>query len=476
MPNSPAPQDSNADEAKNEIEVFPAKHFFVDSLTRDIDLADAILDLLDNCVDGVRRLGLPPGGEYTGHWAKISFDEASFSIVDNCGGISLEDAIHSAFRFGRPSDYVPKADGTIGVIGIGMKRAILKMGKRSTVHSHQKDDTFEVKITPEWLNDDDNWKLHFENVAPTLEAHGTRIQVTDLGETAREQFCDELFKKKLREKVSGAFAMLISRGFEVTINDKVVATHIPTLLWQDIAAEGAEVIRPYVYRDIIDDVEVYIAVGFREEDRAADDDENDGAKRYYTTDAAGWTVACNDRVVLYCDKSEQTGWGTGRVPEYHTQFIKIAGFAEFRSKDTGKLPFTTTKHGINQQAKVFLKVFDVMREGTKTFTDWTNRFKDYGAQKDEVFTTANARSASVEEIKAFIPAPTAAAGQAKSTPVISKPELPKPKSDKKERVISFRRPESEIRAVANHLFGDEDERPARVGERCFEQVLNQVTT
>ncbi len=472
MSNQPAPENANAVAAANEIDVFPAKHFFVNSLTRDIDLADAILDLLDNCVDGVRRLGLPPGGEYTGYWAKISFDETSFSIVDNCGGISLEDAIHSAFRFGRPSDYVPKADGIIGIIGIGMKRAILKMGKRSTVHSHHKDDTFEVKITPEWLDNDDNWKLHFENVEPMLESHGTRIQVTDLDEAVREQFCNDLFKKKLREKVSGAFAMLISRGFEITINDKIVVTHIPTLLWQDNVAEGGEVIRPYVYRDIIDEVEVYIAVGFREEDRTSDDE--DEAKRYYTTDAAGWTVACNDRVVLYCDKSEQTGWGTGRVPEYHTQFIKIAGFAEFRSKDTGKLPFTTTKHGINQQAKVFLKVFDVMREGTKIFTDWTNRFKDYGGQKDEVFAAANARAASVEEIKAFVTAPTAAKGQEKSTPIIRKPELPKPKSDKKERVISFRRPETEIRAVAEHLFGDEDEKPARVGERCFELMLNET--
>ena len=33
----------------------PAKRFFVEMLTRDIELADAILDLLDNCVDGALR-------------------------------------------------------------------------------------------------------------------------------------------------------------------------------------------------------------------------------------------------------------------------------------------------------------------------------------------------------------------------------------------------------------------------------------
>ena len=33
----------------------PTKRFFVEMLTRDIELADAILDLLDNCVDGIVR-------------------------------------------------------------------------------------------------------------------------------------------------------------------------------------------------------------------------------------------------------------------------------------------------------------------------------------------------------------------------------------------------------------------------------------
>jgi len=36
-------------------EVSPTKQFFVSMLTRDINLADAILDLLDNCLDGALR-------------------------------------------------------------------------------------------------------------------------------------------------------------------------------------------------------------------------------------------------------------------------------------------------------------------------------------------------------------------------------------------------------------------------------------
>lgn len=34
----------------------PTKQFFVSMLTRDISLDDAILDLLDNCLDGAMRV------------------------------------------------------------------------------------------------------------------------------------------------------------------------------------------------------------------------------------------------------------------------------------------------------------------------------------------------------------------------------------------------------------------------------------
>ena len=39
----------------DQVKAFPAKRFFVEMLTRDIELKDSLLDLLDNCIDGVMR-------------------------------------------------------------------------------------------------------------------------------------------------------------------------------------------------------------------------------------------------------------------------------------------------------------------------------------------------------------------------------------------------------------------------------------
>ena len=57
----------------------PVKSFFIEMLTRDIELVDAILDLLDNCVDGILRTEGNSLDEkpYDGFNAKIMFDENS---------------------------------------------------------------------------------------------------------------------------------------------------------------------------------------------------------------------------------------------------------------------------------------------------------------------------------------------------------------------------------------------------------------
>ena len=91
----------------NIIEGSPTKQFFIDMITRDISIEDAIIDLLDNSIDGANRLATAAGKkDFKGlnlH-VKLSLSEAGLSIEDNCGGFLLETAKKYAFRFGRPSD------------------------------------------------------------------------------------------------------------------------------------------------------------------------------------------------------------------------------------------------------------------------------------------------------------------------------------------------------------------------------------
>ena len=101
------------------------KAFFVEMIVRDIALEQAVLDLVDNSIDGAKRMN---GGDFKGRKVEIEIGADKFRILDNCGGFGRKLARDYAFRFGRPAG-TPASPGSIGQFGVGMKRALFKFGR-----------------------------------------------------------------------------------------------------------------------------------------------------------------------------------------------------------------------------------------------------------------------------------------------------------------------------------------------------------
>ncbi len=457
------------------IKAHPAKAFFVWMVTRDIDLADAILDLLDNCVDGARRIGLKTGDKpYLGYYAHVDFDERQFRISDNCGGITRETAENYAFRFGRPEGTHAPTEGTIGVYGIGMKRAILKMGVNSTVSSQTAASAFEVEITPEWLQNDKEWDLKGRVLARSGGVDGTRIFVSHLHPGVAEQFKkDHFFADEFPQIVEASLGLLLARGFEIKINGRLLTAKLPVLLWESKSSPGEPSIRPYICRGQIEDIEVFLAVGFRGQ-VAEDPSIPENAVGRWEMEDAGWTVACNERVVVNCDKTRLTGWETHGVPRYHSQFRGISGFVEFHCKDPKKLPMPTTKRGIDASSPAYLLIREQMIQGLKKFTAATNAWKGSEIALNEILNRAAALPITALRMKAESDL-TYSKTKSHGDLEVFAPTLP-PHNTKKatSRKITFTRQIAEIRAVADYIFEDKEMDPNQVGEECFERVLRQT--
>lgn len=459
-----------SESADTRVSAAPTKSFFVSMLTRDIKLEDAVLDLLDNCVDGINRLGKKRGPKpYNNFRVDIRFDAASFSITDNCGGIPW-DQRNYAFRMGRPPGTDP-VSGSVGVYGIGMKRAIFKMGRRCTIFTRNGNDEYEVEITPEWLKDEDAWDIAVSNRKAGTDAAGTRLSVTDIHEGVSKTFDEneggKAFSSRLENTISTHYAYIMDKGFKVTINGEAVEPKIISLLFMEQERNGS-VIRPFIYSDKIDGVEVYLAVGLtgRIPSHMRRDSELEAPTR--SSEDAGWTVLCNDRAVLYCDQTEMTGWGELGVPRYHTQFIAIAGVVEFKSAKSSKLPTTTTKRGLDASSPVYIRVKKKMREGMKIFTAYTNKWKGNEAESDKhreqcgslPFNSLKRKTAGL------LDAETSGQRRAKQY----KPNLPLPTETRPgKRQIRFSKDEKDIVEVARYL-GDPDMSPGAVGERCFDMI------
>ncbi|WP_447858651.1 ATP-binding protein [Enterobacter ludwigii] len=465
------------------IKAFPAKRFFVEMLTRDIELSDSILDLLDNCLDGVlRKNNFTPeqtfgkSDVYKGYHAHIEFDENCFKIIDNCGGIPGELAEEYAFRLGRPTEREKEELPTIGVYGIGMKRAIFKMGTSAKILSKTDTEQFSVNITPEWMTDDNNWSLELERDNVDLKDAGVSILINNLRSDIKASLSkDRDFENELINIIGNHYSLIIKKGFEVKINGKIVKPTNTTLIFDEDSIRGnTDGIAPYIYENNSNGVSIKIAVGFYR-NLPSEEEEEQLLSGRSTTEKAGWTIICNDRVVLHADKSKLTGWGEAGVPQYHTQFIGIAGIVIFTSSNAELLPITTTKRGVDGNSELYLSTKDFMREGLKFFTDFTNRWKSNNQERKEIIsTTSNMISTTETDFTKSIPQEKWSTVRRSIGGQVFRPKLPMPRETDPLRQIKFSRRESEIKLVSEHLFEDANIPPAEVGQHCFDKYLEKA--
>jgi hypothetical protein len=334
------------------VDAQPTKEFFVLMLVKDIDLVAAICDLIDNSVDAARELR--PKGNLSGLYARLMIEEARFSLTDNCGGMTVKKASTYAFRFGRPDEAGTPAEHSIGLFGVGMKRALFKLGTKFVVQSDDGEEAFEIKVdVPKWLARN-KWEFSLVPSA-RLEEPGTVISVTGLFPGISEQFALEKFRTDLATEIGRRHQAFIGRGLELSINGKGITGREPSFR-EPAGMTSAYVRQPPGGRAAKLATRIYCGLS----ERSPRD--------------AGWYVFCNDRLVLGPDKSDETGWGVRRgLPRYHNQYAHFRGYVFFDSDDPRLLPWNTTKMGLDLGAPAYRAarntMFTVMQPVIKYLND-----------------------------------------------------------------------------------------------------------
>lgn len=338
------------------IKANPTREFFVNMLVRDILLKQAIIELIDNSIDGARTI--KKDNDFNGLKIMVKFDETSFSIQDNCGGIPLSIAEEYAFRFGRPKEKIANENETTGIFGIGMKRALFKIGNYFEIRSITTKNSFEVKLDVEkWESEQSNdWDFPFtsyaENLENSIEKTGTIITVTNLRKEIAADFKSRDFEKELIEHVQRRVGLDIDNGIVIEVNGKrLVGNHVKLV--------NGENIQPVKETYMHDNVKVKIVAGIAEKN----------GKENYEPENAGWYIYCNGRLVVAADKTSLTTWkdienkNSGVV--FTNTYASFQGIVSFTSNKPEELPWNTTKTGIDESSVVYLqakeKMIDIFR-------------------------------------------------------------------------------------------------------------------
>lgn len=346
--------------------------------TRDLRLEDCILDLIDNSMDALltsrgtnidqlivaeaMRSANPPQKKAS---IRLDISDRKLAITDDCGGIKYDDAVHDVFCFGHGL-IAPKK--RLGIYGIGLKRAIFKIGNHIRIESKtSSEEAFEVVIedVAEWAKKDDSlddWTFPIKrtNSASSLKAPGTSVVITQLHDEVKARLNDGTIDQILTKSVSQSYPFFLDNIVEVRIGGEIVPA-IP------IPFGGSESVDAGASNFTQDGVKVSILATVAPKDKRSQE-------------LAGWYVMCNGRVVVNANKDDLTGWGNP-MPSYHSKYRGFIGLVSFTSEDPARLPWTTSKRGLNRENLVFQRARNVMAGAARPVLTFLNQM--YPSDLDE---------------------------------------------------------------------------------------------
>lgn len=444
------------------VEAEPEKALFVDMLTRDIELIPAIMDLLDNSVDGARAHTdeTHPASEF---WVELHVSSDKFVVKDNCGGIDLDVARQYAFRFGRPSEY-KGTKRSVGQFGVGMKRALFKLGDTFSIESRAATTSFDMTVdVRKWVADKNPiWTFQMSeanrNYDSQTHGRGTTVEVTDLHASVKEDLSDGAFLSLLREQIRFRHQGALAEGIVIRLNGEKLEGLSRELL---SGPNFQPINRSFVVKSEHGDVAVRIIAGITTLERRDVGKDDGDAENFRGGGEAGWWIFCNDRLLLMRERSRLTGWGEN-LPNYHPQYRQFRGYAYLSAASTEALPWNTTKTGIDEESRVWRQVQAQIKVAGSEVVSVINRLKaeERTAINDEDMPTVSAASvATLVETEALPESETFSVPPPRKATRRSAPKKPRTKK------MQFEVQLDRFQAVANRLGTST---VAEVGRRTFD--------
>ncbi|MDO7509060.1 ATP-binding protein [Acinetobacter baumannii] len=335
----------------------PTKEYLVNGITKDVTIEECIFDLIDNSIDAYSRKENELVSDFNKYTIEIKLSKNYFSIKDLGKGIKLEALINETLRFGTKT---PHHTTSIGFYGIGLNRALFKLGKDISITSETSDNRSLIKLDVDvFLKDNNNWTLPI-NTEEKIGKQGTVIEIKKLYEEVNNYFTNAELIKLFKQKISLRYSQFLNKNLIIKVNDEEIEI-------TDISirpTSGFELLKKeFAYKGIKIIIEAGQSSGhFFTYEKSYDKEKN------ATLDECGWFVYCNDRAVKLFDLTSDTGWSSKPHRE-HTGFIGKVYFIG----SAGKLPWNTSKTDVDLNNEIYKKALETMRYYSEAWRKHTQK-------------------------------------------------------------------------------------------------------
>lgn len=354
------------------VEATPSKRLFL-SIIADYDLYRGICELVDNAIDVWIR----------SHRRKIVHIEIELdatqqriTVSDDAGGLKRDDL---SFIIGPGQSGSNDQDHTIGIFGVGTKRAIVALAQDIKIRTrYSKEKTYQIEFDDGWLSEQDDWVLPVYQVND-IEEGRTIVELQRL-----RKILDAESQSRLIDHLSAVYAHFIKqKDISLSVNDIEVTPRF----FDDWSYPPKYGPREYVGSIPVgkhDEVQVTVTAGLGSESSPA-------------TGEYGVYFYCNDRLIVRALKSPDVGFLKGYAGQPHPKIsltkaiVKLSGHPRY-------MPWNSSKSDIDTKHEVFVAIREWLMQTIKDYATVSRTWM--GDWPRKVFRHADGKVTRVR-IKAF---------------------------------------------------------------------------
>lgn len=320
------------DEFIENINAVPDKKILL-AVSKDIDLKKGICEMIDNSIDMhiIRDEDIPLT-------VSLFMDEVEQTIIyeDDSGGVK-EDNLNMIIQPGGTER--TEEEETIGIFGIGSKRALIALSHYSeTISRFPGEDTFKIIVDDDWL-DSSSWEIPKYRVS-NIEEGKTRFILRNLKFEFDEATINEL-KKMLGEIY---YYYITNRNVIIKLN----GTSIRAIIFNNWAYPPRRHPRKYMFEiegRSDDPVHFEMLVGLRLEASIIGE--------------YGFDLYCNDRLIVKHVKDYRLGFKKGILGLSHPTVARFYCILRLNGKNKD-MPWNSTKSDIDTLNPIYPKLEDFL--------------------------------------------------------------------------------------------------------------------
>lgn len=353
--------------------------YLIRGLSADISTRECIFDLVDNSIDAARneilsrndtqfdQHGLP--ASYQGFHVDIDLNSSSVKVQDDCSGMDEQELSMRAFRTGAKSQH----PFGIGHFGVGLKRAIFKLGTEVSLQTDGGREAFKISFDEAAVLATGDKPLMASQMGST-GSKGNILMVAGLRPDVAADVGSSYWIEQLADGLKRRYGIFTRKGLTIRLNGKPIPSFGPVVRNRAVGPvkHASQVMQTPA------GVKIFAEAGLHEHYRIkgleADYDET---RHRAISNELGWYLVCNDRIILVADRTPRTGWTTG----WHNEYAGFLGWVHYVSSDPELLPWDSKKSGINESSEAFRESVAWLKAIADEFRAQKNRLRDRSSRQ-----------------------------------------------------------------------------------------------